>query len=115
MPSRNARRYTATRGVSPAPAVPSFAVIRPSFLWCTKCFGKAEANYDRLIAGGVFGVDCQFNRLGSVLCHVCNASYDVCESVSSLVLRSEVSLTFRLGSDGDSQGGLGLFAVIRDV
>jgi hypothetical protein len=46
---------------------------------------------------------------------VCNASYDVCESVSSLVLRSEVSLTFRLGSDRDSQGGLSLFAVVRDI
>jgi hypothetical protein len=57
MPSRNARRYAAARGVSPAPVVPSFAVIRPSFLWCTKCFGKAEANYDGLIASGVFGVD----------------------------------------------------------
>ena len=117
MPSRNARRHAAAGGVGPAPPAPSFAIGRPSFLWCTKCFGKAEANYDGLVAVTPFTVDCEFDRLGSVLCRSCNVSHDVCETVSVSFEEENGtrSLTIRIGSDGHGSGCFGLFAVVGSM
>jgi hypothetical protein len=115
MPSRNARRHTTTGGIGPAPPAPSFVVGRPSFLWCTKCFGKAEANYDGLVAATSFSIDCEFDRLGSVLCRVCNANHDVCESVSFCLAGEGLPLTIRVGSGGDDPRGFGLLASVRDM
>lgn len=99
MPSRNRRRFAALGGIGPAPSAPAFTMITPRFLWCTKCFGKAESNYDGLVAAVPFQVDCEFDRLGSVLCRLCDRNHDACESVSLFRRREMSSLTNRSGSD----------------
>jgi len=54
----------------------------PGFSFCTKCLGHAEANYDYTTATDPVEIECEFDRLGSILCNRCHKNHDLCDTVS---------------------------------
>ena len=54
----------------------------PSFSFCTKCLGHTEANYDYTTATDPIEIECEFDRLGSILYDRCLKNHDLYNTVS---------------------------------